>query len=569
MQLHRARNRLRRLLRGAAVPTWYDECYRLPMASIAARLGIEPRRADFAVSYLLDSKLSSERTLHRPERIAYADVARVHSHAMITRLHDPEELARIFGVDVSDVHVDETLRTLRLACGGTLAAAREALRRGGPTMNLLGGFHHAAPDRAASLCAFNDVAVAIAALRAEGFDDQVAVIDLDAHPPDGTADCLRDDDASWIGSLSGSDWGALAGVDETVLREGASDGEYLVALADLLSRMPTPRLAFVIAGGDVVAGDRMGLLGLTLEGARQRDRSVAQALDGIASVWLPGGGYHDDSWRVIVGTALALTGSESAMVRDYDAVQASYARIAKTLAADALRGDDDLASDVLGQLSGRGTRRFLDYYTAEGIEYALERYGILDYLARLGYRDFRVAIHSEDGRHRMRLHGKAAGSEHLLVECVLERRMVRDRPMLYVHWLTLQDAARRLRGAALPGQEHPGLNLARESGELFRQMAERLGLAGVAFTPAWYHMAYFAREGAYFVDPARQGRFEAMVRDLGHLPVREVSAAVALGRVTMNGAPYSWEASDMVAGSADADRDIIDAERARVRFAIA
>src|SRR5262249_34747745 len=161
------------------------------------------------------------------------------------------------------------------AVGGTLAAARSARARGGPAFNAMGGFHHAGPALGGGLCALNDVAVAIAALRGDGMQGAIVVLDLDAHPPDGLAACLAGDPAAHIGSISGSDWGRLPGrVDETFL-PGADDAAYLAALASLLARLPRPELCFVLAGGDVLAGDRMGALALTLEGVRARDLAVA------------------------------------------------------------------------------------------------------------------------------------------------------------------------------------------------------------------------------------------------------------------------------------------------------
>ena len=350
MKLHRLRNRVRRVVHGRSLPTWYDARYRLPMATAESRLGIEPRRSDFALSYLLDSQVIRAEDVQRPSRIGYDDILRVHSRRLVESLHEPATLSNVFGVHEDDVHVDEMLWTVRLACGGTLAASREALRRAGPTLNLLGGFHHAGTTRGAGLCPINDIAIAVAALRADGFDGQVNVLDLDAHPPDGTAECLRDDEKAHIGSLSGSDWGPIPDVDETVLPEGASDGTYLVALADLLQRMPAARLTFVIAGGDVLAGDRLGALGLSLEGARRRDGMVAEAIEG-ASVWLPGGGYNKRSWRVLAGTALAILGSEATIPDGYDSIESAFSRIRATLPSAALTGGEDLAlDDVLSDL---------------------------------------------------------------------------------------------------------------------------------------------------------------------------------------------------------------------------
>ena len=58
--------------------------------------------------------------------------------------------------------------------------------------------------------------------------------------PDGTADCVNGDPKCFVGSLSGSDWGSLAGVDETVLPQGCGDAQYLTALSALLARLPGP-----------------------------------------------------------------------------------------------------------------------------------------------------------------------------------------------------------------------------------------------------------------------------------------------------------------------------------------
>mgnify|MGYP003379418165 FL=1 len=83
-------------------------------------------------------------------------------------MQDPAAIAQAFAVDASDVVVDEVVHTIRIACGGTLDAAREALGTRGPTLNLLGGFHHAGRARGGGVCIVNDIAVAVAAVRRGG-----------------------------------------------------------------------------------------------------------------------------------------------------------------------------------------------------------------------------------------------------------------------------------------------------------------------------------------------------------------------------------------------------------------
>jgi len=201
--LYRARSWLHR----REVTVWYDPRYRLPLSGLESAAGMEPRRADYAIWWLRDARAVPAGSVRAPRRVSYEDLARVHTPELLESLGRPETLAHVFAVDPSDVPVDEVMTTVRLACGATVAAARETLRTRAPALNLLGGFHHAGPSTASGFCPVNDVAVAVAAVRADGFSGKVAVLDLDAHPPDGLAACLGADRSIWLGSLSGSDWG--------------------------------------------------------------------------------------------------------------------------------------------------------------------------------------------------------------------------------------------------------------------------------------------------------------------------------------------------------------------------
>ncbi len=592
----RLATRLARRWRRLSLPTWWSPDYRLPITTLAARTGIEPRRADLAAWYLLEAGALDEADLREPPRVSWRDAIRVHDPAWLESLMRPEELARIFTVEAWDVPVDEVVHTARLAVGGTLEAARHVLSRGGPALNLLGGFHHAGRARGGGFCAMNDVAIAVAALRAGGFAGMVAVLDLDAHPPDGTVDCLRGDGRVWVGSLSAVDWGPLARpedavqVDETVLPPGCGDAEYLAALDGLLHRMPRSALVFVLAGGDVLDRDPLGELALSEAGAQDRDARVARLLGDTPAVWLPGGGYGPGSWRPLAGTGLVLaTGRKRPVPEGADPLRGHFARVAGRLSREELEGEPWLTEADLAEAFGMPAPsgpRLLGFYTAQGVELALTRLGILQQVRRLGYDDFRVTIERVALGDRVRLHGRAAGREHLLMEEILARQAVRlpgtgegneeTTPLLFVHWLTLRHplasfAADRPR---LPGQEVPGLGMAREAGELLRRVAERLGLVGVAVRPSWYHVAYTCRYEFRFVDPAVQGRFEALMRDLADLPLLGATRAVAEGRVRLDGRPYAWEAELMVAWVEPGrhmgegwERER-DAERERARFAV-
>jgi acetoin utilization deacetylase AcuC-like enzyme len=563
-------NRVLRWLHGRDFGVWHSPAYRLPFSSP----GFDARRADFALWYLLERRAIGRRAMRIPRRAEMQELARVHSPELLASLGRPETLARIFACDARGLPVDQVMNAVRLACGATIDAARElmvpaARETGRRALNLFGGFHHAKPGSAGGFCPVNDLAIAVAAVRADGFKGRVLVLDLDAHPPDGTAACLAGDPSCWIGSLSCVSWGELAGVDETVLPPGCEDTEYLSALEALLARMPAGDLAFVCAGGDVLLGDPLGGLGLTFEGCRERDFLVLDALSRVPSVWLPSGGYTAGAWRALAGTGLALgLRSRTPIPADYDPLAARFSRIAQSLAPEELsRGELDM-DDVAEELGLRPRPQLLlNYYSAEGLEHALHMYGVLDALVRLGYGPFRVELDSVGVGDSARLRDVPSGEP--LIEVVLEKRA----SMLYVHWLALRNpkASFAPAFASLPGQDVPGLGLSREITEMLLRMAVRLGLEGLAMRPSAYHLAHVRRDVLHFVDPARQGRFEALCAALRDLPLIEASRAVAEKRVLLNGQPYVWEPDEMVrwVEPRREDRAAIDAAKALAVFTLA
>src|SRR5690606_14448182 len=147
-------------------------------------------------------------------------------------------------------------------------------------------------------CFFNDVAVAIRVLEAEGAIGRVAVVDLDVHHGNGTARIFENDPGVFTFSLhqehnypSVKPRGSL----DIGLPDGTRDAEYLAQLQDALPKVMAhaPQLAFYLAGADPYEDDQLGGLALTKAGLRERDRMVfdACAAAGVPVVVLLAGGY--------------------------------------------------------------------------------------------------------------------------------------------------------------------------------------------------------------------------------------------------------------------------------------
>ncbi|MGH3015212.1 MAG: histone deacetylase family protein [Gaiellaceae bacterium] len=188
----------------------------------------------------------------------------------------------------------------RRSVGATLMAAEAALADG-VGANLGGGTHHAFADGGRGFCVFNDVVVAVRALRGARRVERVLVVDLDVHQGDGTHAAFMDDPEAFTFSVNGFrnyPFRRVPGDLELDLADGTGDERYLEGLARLLPQAlarARPDVCFYLAGADPYEGDRLGRLGLTKEGLTARDAVVRAALAraGVPVCLTLAGGYAD------------------------------------------------------------------------------------------------------------------------------------------------------------------------------------------------------------------------------------------------------------------------------------
>ncbi len=180
-----------------------------------------------------------------------------------------------------------------------LAASRDALIHG-IGGGLAGGTHHALRAEGAGFCVFNDIAIAIRMLQRDGQIKRAAVIDLDVHQGDGTAEIFDGDPSVFTLSLHGANNFPFRKQKSSLdieLPDGTGDVAWLQALESALPPVWefAPDLVFFQSGVDTLASDRLGRLSLSSDGLRERDHLV---LEGAASRRYPvvitmGGGYSD------------------------------------------------------------------------------------------------------------------------------------------------------------------------------------------------------------------------------------------------------------------------------------
>jgi acetoin utilization deacetylase AcuC-like enzyme len=266
----------------------------------------------------LRARVEAERTVAEitvPCAVAWDDLALVHDSAYLERVRcggmTPRE-QRVLGLPWSP----QLVHRARRATQATIEAARDA-RAGGLGLNLGGGTHHAGRASARGFCLFNDVAVALAALRREDGPLRALVVDCDVHQGDGTAELFADDPDTFTLSIHGAQNYPFrrppSDLDVDV-RTGAGDAEYLAALDDALTRALTAGPydhAVYLAGADPWEGDALGRLALTKRGLRARDERVLDVLRAAGpdvTVVLAGGYAPDleDTVEINVGTVAAV-----------------------------------------------------------------------------------------------------------------------------------------------------------------------------------------------------------------------------------------------------------------------
>ena len=253
----------------------FDACYAHPL----------PERHRFPmIKYeLLPKQLLHEGTctpeqFFNPKPIDKNTVLRVHNHEYYDKLctlNLSREEIRGLGFPLSEALVHRE----HVIAQGTIDGAKHALNNG-IAMNIAGGTHHAFSNRSEAFCMLNDQAIAAQWLLDNGKANKVLILDLDVHQGNGTAAIFSNHNGVYTFSMHGeknypfrkeiSDW-------DIGLADQTDDSTYLKVLEGALEKLNQkvkPDFVFYLCGVDVIAQDKLGRLGLSVEGCKQRDEMV-------------------------------------------------------------------------------------------------------------------------------------------------------------------------------------------------------------------------------------------------------------------------------------------------------
>ena len=186
----------------------------------------------------------------------------------------------------------------KFIANGTYQCSLFALQNG-VAMNIAGGTHHAYPDKGEGFCVFNDISIATNLLLKRNKVKRVLIVDLDVHQGNGNAYIFQDNPDVFTFSMHGAKNYPLRKEISSLdigLDDGTNDKTYLSLLKSTLPQLiqeQEPDIIFYQSGVDILETDKLGRLGVSLEGCRQRDQFVFNQakLNDVPIVATMGGGY--------------------------------------------------------------------------------------------------------------------------------------------------------------------------------------------------------------------------------------------------------------------------------------
>jgi len=254
---------------------------------------------------LLYEGLFQSENFFAPDKIELDKVSRVHTQAYIDKLLSlqlSKQEIRKSGFPLSQALVDRE----QIIAQGTINNVHYAIESG-VSMNIAGGTHHAFSDRAEAFCFFNDQAIAAQYVLDQGIAQRVAIIDLDVHQGNGTAEIFSTVPEVFTFSMHGKanyPFKKEQSDLDVELDSSISDEAYLQLLEQHLKEIHQkfePQFIFYLSGVDILESDKLGKLNLSIQACKRRDALVlSYAKHHQIPVQISMGGGYSPQLRTIV-----------------------------------------------------------------------------------------------------------------------------------------------------------------------------------------------------------------------------------------------------------------------------
>jgi len=260
---------------------------------------------DLIYGQLIYEGTFKESDFFTPSEASHPDLLLTHTSEYISKLNGGrlsrhEERATGFPYSDALIHREKVIMQ------GTIDAAFFALKNGYGA-NIAGGTHHAYANSGEGFCLLNDMSVAANVLLNENKSKQILIVDLDVHQGNGTAKIFENEPRVFTMSMHGKNNFPLhkekSDLDIELL-DGTDDKTYLNLLDQYLKftlDKVQPDFVFYLCGVDVLETDKLGRLGMTIQGCKERDKMVLTECKraGVPVSIALGGGYSENIRHIV------------------------------------------------------------------------------------------------------------------------------------------------------------------------------------------------------------------------------------------------------------------------------
>jgi len=292
-------------------PIVYSPKYKISVFGLEKLHPFDIAKYDKIYAGLLKDGLVTKATVVDPPEVTRQEMRLIHTADYIEKLKNNKQVAGFLEAPqmkiIPKAMIDRmVVSRFRKASGGTIAAARLALKHPSKmAFNLGGGYHHAKPAKGEGFCIIADVPIAIKVLQKEGLIRRALIIDTDIHQGNGTIACLPKDPTTYTFSMHERGIYPMpkeVGDQDVELRAGITDDEYIAELKkhlDGLFKKSKPNIVFHVAGCDALAGDPLANGKMTHAGIAKRDQLIVAACKrhNVPYVMTLSGGYSKDAWN--------------------------------------------------------------------------------------------------------------------------------------------------------------------------------------------------------------------------------------------------------------------------------
>ena len=230
------------------------------------------------------------------------------SDKIVLKTHEEEYFKRFRNLNLSKKEVREigfplskelVIREMTIA-QGTIDCVNYSLKNG-ISMNIAGGTHHAFYDRGEAFCMLNDQGIAAKYLINKKLAEKIMIIDLDVHQGNGTASIFSENKDVFTISFHGKKNYPFRKEKSDIdveFDDNTDDQFYLNKLKDLIPNAIEnfkPDFIFYLSGVDVLNNDKLGRLGLSIDGCKERDKFILELCNknSIPVQVSMGGGYSE------------------------------------------------------------------------------------------------------------------------------------------------------------------------------------------------------------------------------------------------------------------------------------